>query len=155
MEQSLDLEREKKKNIRIAIGVAAFGIGAFMALYVLMFALMFLSPSTMFKIFPDFSWTENVMGVNNKLFILSKRVDFKGASRENPPAERTTLETFDGKALSGPVEIPSFASVSPVKDKLYFFSEGLYRTFDGDKWEEVKKEYGCSAPLTRSLFWPC
>jgi len=146
MEQSLDLEREKKKNIRIAIGVAAFGIGAFMALYVLMFALMFLSPSTMFKIFPDFSWTENVMGVNNKLFILSKRVDFKGASRENPPAERTTLETFDGKALSGPVEIPSFASVSPVKDKLYFFSEGLYRTFDGDKWEEVKNTAIGSTP---------
>src|SRR3972149_1782394 len=115
MEQSLDLEREKKKNIRIAIGVAAFGIGAFMALYVLMFALMFLSPSTMFKIFPDFSWTENVMGVNNNLFILSKRVDFKGASRETPPPRRTTLAPFTAEWSSWPVSSPSFASVSPVK----------------------------------------
>lgn len=146
MEQSLDLEREKKKNIRLAIGVAAFGVGTFMAIYVLMFALMFISPFTIFQFFPAFSWTENVIGVNNKLFILSKRVDFKGASRENPPAEITTIETFDGKALSGPMDIPSFASVSPAKDKFYFFSEGLYRAFDGEKLEEVKNPAIGSTP---------
>jgi uncharacterized RDD family membrane protein YckC len=138
MERPVDLAQEKKKNVRLAIGIAAFGVGGFMALYVLMFALMFLSPFTIFQLFPAFSWTENVIGVNNTLLILSKRVDFKGASRENPPAEMPTIETFDGKTLSAPVGIPSFASVSHAKDKLYFFSKGLYRTFDGGKWEEVK-----------------
>jgi uncharacterized RDD family membrane protein YckC len=146
VEQAVDLEREKKKNIRIAIGVAAFGIGTFMAVYVLMFALMFISPFTIFQLFPAFSWTENVIGVNNKLFILSKRVDFKGASRENPPAEITAIEMFDGKSLSGPVDIPSFASIAPAKDKLYFFSEGMYRAFDGEKWEEGKNPAIGSTP---------
>lgn len=138
MERSIDLEQEKKKNIRLAIGVAALGVAGFMAAYVIMFALMFLSPFTLFKMFPAFSWTENVIGFNDKLFIISKSVDFKSASREHPPAERTTIETFDGKVLSGPADIESFSSIYPTKDKAYFFDEGLYRTFDGEKWTGAK-----------------
>ena len=102
MERSVDWEQEKKKNMRLAIGVAALGVAGFMAAYVVMFALMFLSPFTLFKMFPAFSWTENVTGFNNKLLIISKSVDFKSASREHPPEEKTTIETFDGATVSEP-----------------------------------------------------
>lgn len=146
MERSVDWEQEKKKNMRLAIGVAALGVAGFMAAYVVMFALMFLSPFTLFKMFPAFSWTENVTGFNNKLLIISKSVDFKSASREHPPEEKTTIETFDGATVSGPIDLRRFSSLYQTNDRLYFFDEGLYRTFDGEKWTEAKHPAIGSAP---------
>lgn len=138
LEIPLNFEKEKKKNIRLAIGVASLGVGGFFAIYILSFLIMIYSPGWFFNLFPFPSFSENVAGFKGNLSLFSKTVEFKGKNFENPPKEKTMLRIFDGKSLSEPQEIKNFASLYPTEDKIYFFNKGLYRTFDGKKWEDFK-----------------
>ena len=138
LEIPLNFEKEKKKNIRLAIGVASLGVGGFFVIYVLSFLIMIYSPGWFFNLFPFPSFSENVAGFKGNLLLFSKTVEFKGINFENPPKEKTMLRIFDGKSLSEPQEIKNFASLYPTEDKIYFFNKGLYRTFDGKKWKDFK-----------------
>jgi uncharacterized RDD family membrane protein YckC len=134
----VNLENEKKKNIRLALGVASLGVIGFFCIYIIFFAIMFISPWTFFNFFPFPFFTEDVAGLDGNLFIFSKSFDFKGATYEQPPREKMTLRIYDGKSLSEPEEIKPFASLYPTPNKIYFFDKGLYRTFDMKTWEEFK-----------------
>jgi|GEM_PF-5055583 len=138
VEAPVNLENEKKKNIRLALGVASFGVIAFFCIYIIFFAIIFFSPWTFFNVFPIPSFAEGVVGLDGNLFIISKSFDFKGASYEQPPREKMTLRIYDGKSLSEPEEIKPFASLYHTENKIYFFDKGLYRTFDMKTWEEFK-----------------
>ena len=131
-------ENEKKKNIRLAVGVASIGIIGFLFIYTVFFVIMFFSPFMLFSFFPFPSFTEGVVGLDGDLLIFSKAFDFRGATYEKPPREQTTLRIYNGESLSKPEEIKPFASFYPAEDKIYFFDSGFYRTFGMKRWEEFK-----------------
>jgi uncharacterized RDD family membrane protein YckC len=134
----VDFEREKKKNIRLAIGVVSLGVAGFFAVYILSFSIMIFSPGWFFNLFPFPSFSENAIGFKGNLYLFSKSIEFKGRNLENPPEEKMTLKIFDGKSLSDPQAIKHFASLYSTEDKIYFFDKGVYRTFDGKNWEVFK-----------------
>jgi len=138
LEMPINLEKEKKKNIRLAIGVASLGVVGFFVMYILSFLIMIYSPSWFFNLFPFPSFSENVVGFKENLLLFSKSTEFKGRNFENPPEEKMILRIFDGKSLSEPQEIKHFTSLYPTEDKIYFFDKSLYRTFDGKHWEVFK-----------------
>ncbi len=138
LEMSVNLEKEKKKNIRLAIGVASLAVVGFFAVYMISFLIMIYSPGWLFHLVPFPTFSENVAGLRGNLLLFSKTVEFKGRGFENPPEEKMMLRIFDGKSLSKPHGIKNFASLYPTEDKIYFFDKGLYRTFDGKKWEDFK-----------------
>ena len=138
LEMPVDFEKEKKKNIRLAIGVACFGVAGFFAVYIFSFLIMIYSPGWFFNLFPFPSFSESAVGFKGNLFLFSKSIKFKGRSFENPPEEKMTLKIFDGKSVLEPQEIKNFASLYSTEDKIYFFDKGFYRTFDGKNWEVVK-----------------
>lgn len=130
---ALDIEKEKKKNVKIAIGVAALGISAFVVLYILMFALMFLKPGFMFSIMPIPALSKNIASINDKLYVISREVDFTGLSFESKkePKEKFMLGILEDKKISDSREVKPFHSLANGNNKIYFFGEGFYRTFDG------------------------
>ncbi|MEW6108644.1 MAG: RDD family protein [Nitrospirota bacterium] len=137
---SLELEKEKKKNIKLAIGVAALGIFAFFALYIVMFALMFLKPGIFFGMMPFPTLSKEVIGIGDKLYIISKEVDFSDIAFDDrkQPEERFLLSVFDGRKVSNTQEIKPFHSFKEAGNTVYFFDNGLYRTFDGLNWTETR-----------------
>lgn len=90
----VNLENEKKKNIRLALGVASLGVIGFFCIYIIFFAIMFISPWTFFNFFPFPSFTEDVAGLDGNLFIFSKSFDFKGATYEQPGGDWRRAELF-------------------------------------------------------------
>ncbi len=131
----VNFEKEKKKNIRLAIGVASLAVVGFFAMYIVSFLIMIYSPGWFFHLVPFPTFSENVAGLKGNLLLFSKSVEFKGRGFENPPEEQMTLRIFDGKSLSKPQRIQNFASLYRTEDKIYFFDKGIYRTFDGKNWE--------------------
>jgi len=138
LEMPANFEKEKKKNTRLAIGVASLGVAGFIGIYAFSFLIMIYSPGWLFNLFPFPSFSESVVGFKGNLFLFSKTVNFKGRGFENPPEEKMVLKVFDGKSISEPQEVKSFASLCPTEDKIYFFEKGLYWTFDGKSWEVFK-----------------
>jgi uncharacterized RDD family membrane protein YckC len=138
LEMRVDFEKEKKKNIRLAIGVASLAVIGFFGMYIISFVIMICSPGWLFYLVPFPTFSENVAGFKGNLLLFSKTVEFKGRSFGNPPEEKMTLRIFDGKSLSKPQGIRNFASLYSTEDKIYFFDKGVYRTFDGKKWEDFK-----------------
>jgi uncharacterized RDD family membrane protein YckC len=134
----VDIENEKKKNIRLAVGVASVGVIGFFCIYIIVFAIMFFSPWAIFSLFSFPSFTEEVVGLDGNLLILSKGFEFKGATYKQPPQEKMTLRMYNGEFLSEPEEIRPFTSLYPTENKIYFFAKGLYRTFDMKTWEEFR-----------------
>ena len=119
MQTVVNLEDEKKKNIRLALGVASVGIVGFLFIYIVFFVIMFFSPFMLFSFIPFPSFTEGVVGLDGNLLIFSKAFDFKEATYEKPPREQTTLRIYNGESLSKPEEIKPFASFYPSEDKIY------------------------------------
>lgn len=134
----VDFENEKKKNTRLAVGVASLGVLGFIVIYVLSFMLMFLAPWTLFSLMPFPSFSEEVVGLDGKLLLFSERPDFEGATFQEAPKGKVTMRIFDGESLTKPEEIKHFSSLYPTEKKIYFFDKGLYRSFDMKRWEEFK-----------------
>lgn len=118
--------------------MASLAVVGFFAMYILSFLIMIYSPGWFFHLVPFPTFSENVVGLRGNLLLFSKTFEFKGRSFENPPEEQMTLRIFDAKSLSKPQRIKNFASLYPTEDKIYFFDKGIYRTFDGKKWEDFK-----------------
>ncbi len=135
---TVDLENEKKKNIRLAIAIAALGVLGLLGIYIIFFAIMFFAPFVVFSLFPFPTFSEEVVGLDDNLVIISKSFDFKGATYEQPPREKMTLRIYTGESVSEPEDIRSYYSLYATENKIYFFDKGLYRTFDLKKWEEVR-----------------
>ncbi|TAL23417.1 MAG: hypothetical protein EPN94_09515, partial [Nitrospirae bacterium] len=138
---AIDLEKEKKKNLKLALGVAALGIFFSAGIYVIIFSLMFLRPGLLFSFMPFPSLSKGLAGINNRLYVISKEVDLSDLSFSNKkePKEKFTLGALDGKNPD-PIEIKSFDSFTHDNNRIYFFGEGFYRTFDGARWAETKTD---------------
>ncbi|NWF51599.1 MAG: RDD family protein [Nitrospirae bacterium] len=138
LREPLNLEKEKKTNLKLALAVASIIVLCFFSLYVIFFLTMFFSPFLLFSFFPFPTFSENVVGLDGNLLIFSETVDFKGATRDNPPQKKIVMRIYNGESISEPEEVKSFISVYATGSKVYFFDKGLYRTFDNEKWEEFK-----------------
>jgi len=125
LEMSIDFEKEKKANIRLAIGVACLGVAGFFAVYIFSFLIMIYSPGWFFNLFPFPSFSESVVGFKGNLFLFSKSIKFKGRSFENPPEEKMTLKIFDGKSVSEPREIKTSPLFIPLKIGSIFLTKDI------------------------------
>lgn len=136
----IDLEKEKKKNVKLAIGVAAIGILLFAFIYALMFALMFLKPGLIFSMMPFPSLSREIVPLNEKLYVISKEVDLSGVSFESKkqPDEKFMLGILENNNVSALQVIKPFYSYAQSGNKIYFFGKGFFRTFDGAQWTETK-----------------
>jgi hypothetical protein len=94
VEAPVNLENEKKKNIRLALGVASLGVITFFCIYIIFFAIMFFSPWSIFSLFSFLSFSEDAVGLNGNLLIVSKGFDFKGATYEKPGGDWRRAELF-------------------------------------------------------------
>ena len=126
-ETPVNLENEKKKNLKLALAVASLGVLGFFALYIIFFLSMVFSPFLLFSFLPFPSFSKDVVGLDGNLLIFSETVDFKGATYEEPPQKKMTLRIYNGESISEPEEIQSFFSLYPAENKIYFFDKGLYR----------------------------
>jgi uncharacterized RDD family membrane protein YckC len=134
----IDLEAEKKKNVRIAVGIAAAGVITGIVFYMAVFALFIISPFSFMNLVPMPGFDTDAAAIDNKIFLFSTEVDFSGASFARQPAQRKMMRVFDGSALSGPVEIEPYTSFALYRDTAYLFDSGLYRKFDGSTWTEIR-----------------
>lgn len=136
--RQMDLEAEKKKNIRIAVGIAAAGVIAGIVLYMAVFALIIISPFSFMNLIPMPGFDTDAADIDDKLLLFSTEIDFRGASLARQPAQRKMMRVFDGNALSAPVEIKPYTSFAIYRDTVYMFDSGLYRKFDGSAWTEIR-----------------
>lgn len=138
----LDIEKEKKRNTRLAIGVAAIGVFSFVCIYVVIFALMFLSPGLLFSFMPFPSLSRELVGINNKLYVISKEMDIRSLSFENKrqPDEKFLIGTLENGKITNSEEVKPFRSLSHDATKIYLFDSGLYRTYDGGHMTEARTD---------------
>lgn len=138
----VDFEKEKKKNVKLAIGVAAIGILFFAFIYALMFTLMFLKPGLIFSMMPFPSLSREIVPLNEKLYVISKEVDLSGVSFESKkqPDEKFMLGILENNNISAIQSIKPFYSYAQSGNKIYFFGKGFFRTFDGAQWTETKTD---------------
>jgi uncharacterized RDD family membrane protein YckC len=132
----INLEEERRKNTRIAIAIAAFGILCGILLYMAVFAVFFANPFMFLRLVPLPAFRSDAVFLDGKIVVLTAEFDFAGATYSKPPEERTLMRSFDGMTLSEPAEVEPYSSLDAADGRVYFFSEGLYRVFDGSGWEE-------------------
>ncbi|MEJ2183237.1 MAG: hypothetical protein P8Y66_06915 [Nitrospirota bacterium] len=65
-----DIEKEKQKNVKIAIGIAAAGITGGIFIYVVLFALMFLFPFAVFSFLPDMEFPRDMVSLEGKKLLV-------------------------------------------------------------------------------------
>src|SRR4030043_1882790 len=99
VETPVNLENEKKKNLKLAVAVASLGVLVFFALYIIFFLSMFFSPFLLFSFLPFPSFSKDVVGLDGNLLIFSETVDFGGLTFEEPPHDYVTLRVCSGVSL--------------------------------------------------------
>jgi hypothetical protein len=134
----INIEAEKKKNVTIAIVIAASGIVLGIVLYIGMFVVMFAFPFAFVSFMPMPAEHKEMVSVDGKLLLFTKEVDFKGASYQKEPKEKVFMREFDGDDFTNPIEIEPFHSISAHDGRIHFFSNGLYRVYDMAGWEEFE-----------------
>lgn len=139
---SINLEKEKKTNLKLAIGISAFAIIAFFLFYIMIFALMFLMPGLMFSLMPIPSLSTDLYDVDGTLHVVSREIDFSELSfmDNREPGQKFLMGVLDGDSITDMTEMEPFHSVAPGSGNLYFLSEGRYLTFDGTQWTETKTD---------------
>jgi len=138
----VDQEQEKRTNKRLAIGVGVLGVGAFGFFYVLFFLMMFLKPGMIFSMMPDQSFTTAALSDNNRTYLLSEKLDMSTLSIKDKtqPTKKHILSVLEGTKLAKPQEIPAYETAIGSDNKLIFFSDGMYRTYDGNAWAEKRTD---------------
>src|SRR3972149_10047173 len=114
VETPVNLENEKKKNLKLALAVASLGVLGFFALYIIFFLSMVFSPFLLFSFLPFPSFSKDVVGLDGKLLIFSETDDLQRATYQEPPQEKMTLRIYNGESISEPEEIQSFFSLYPA-----------------------------------------
>jgi uncharacterized RDD family membrane protein YckC len=137
-----DIEKKKKTNQKLAIGVGALGVGAFGAFYVIFFLVMIFKPGLFFSMMPTPSSTTAALSDGNRTYLLTKTTDLSKLSvmEKRKPPEKQYLAVLEGTKLLMLQEIPPHDSASGANNRIVLFSEGMYRSFDGARWTVVKTD---------------
>jgi uncharacterized RDD family membrane protein YckC len=70
------------------------------------------------------------VGIGDQLHLIGSRI----SSSTTPPQETGWLITTQGGRTLSESEIKPFSSVVGFSDKIWFFSPGMYRIYDGKEW---------------------
>ena len=137
-----DLEKEKQTNKKLAIAVGILGLGAFGAFYVLFFITMIFRPSLLFNLLPMQSSTAVALSDDSRMYLLSQKIDMSRVSLKNKqqPETKHVLSVLEGTKAVRSQEIPPYGSASSAGERLVLFSSGMYRSFDGTAWTEVRTD---------------
>jgi uncharacterized RDD family membrane protein YckC len=137
-----DLEKEKKTNQKLAVGVGVLGLGAFGAFYILFFITMIFRPGIFFNMLPVQSMTTAALSDNIRIYLLSQKIDMSRVSLKDkkPPETKFFLSVLEGTTSAQPQELPPYATVSGADKQVVLFSSGMYRSFDGAAWTEVRTD---------------
>ncbi len=143
-----DQEKEKLINKKLAIAVGILGLGAFGAFYVLFFFAMLFRPGLLFNMLPLQSLTTSALSDNSRIYLLSQKIDMSRVSLKDkrPPETRQVLSVLEGTKAVSPQEIPPSAAAGGADGRIVLFSGGMYRTFDGTTWNEVRTDGIGSCP---------
>ncbi len=133
-------EKVKKTNTKLAVAIGIFGMGAFGLLYVLFFAVMIVRPGLLFSIMPFPALTSSAVSDGTRTWLLSQKPDMNGFSprEKRPPETKHFIALLEGASTGPEIEVPAYAEAIGADNRLIFLSEGVYRTYDGVKWTEVK-----------------
>ncbi len=133
-------EKEKQTNRNLAIAVGVLGLGAFGAFYALFFITMIFRPGLLFNMLPLQSMTTGALSDGNRIYLLSQKIDMSKVSLKNKqePETRHVLSVLEGANAVRPEEILPYGSASGSGGRIVLFSSGMYRTYDGTAWTEVR-----------------
>jgi uncharacterized RDD family membrane protein YckC len=81
--------------------------------------------------FPAPVFNLQAAGLGNRIYLFLIRRD----SSADPSKESWWMNTVEEDRMQGESEIKPFHSVVAFSDKLWFFSAGMYRVFDGKEWQ--------------------
>jgi uncharacterized RDD family membrane protein YckC len=137
-----DQEKDKRTNRKLAIAVAVLGLGAFGAVYALLFITMIFRPGLLFDLLPVQTVTTGALSDDSRIYLLSEKVDLSKVSlkTKNPPETKHVLSVLEGTKPVRSQEIPPFASAGCTGRRLVLFSSGIYRSFDGTAWTELRSD---------------
>jgi uncharacterized RDD family membrane protein YckC len=149
MSATVDIEKQKKTNQKLAIGVGVLGMGAFGAFYVLLFLIMVFKPGLFFGMMPAQSVTTAALSDGNRTYLLTQTTDLSTLSfkEKREPEEKHLLAVLEGTKLSASQEVPPHDSASSSNNRIVLFSNGMYRSFDGTGWTVVKTDSVGQGPI--------
>ncbi|HEY5594012.1 MAG TPA: RDD family protein [Nitrospiria bacterium] len=76
---------------------------------------------------PPRAFNLQTAGLGDRLYLFLVQID--------PSATPWLMKTVEGGRVRSETEIKPFQSVIAFSDKLWFFSSGVYRVFDGTEWQ--------------------
>ncbi len=137
-----DMEKMKKTNTRLAVGVGVFGMGMVGLFYVLFFMTMLFKPGLFFSVMPVPTITSSAVSDGSRIWLLSQKPDMSNISpRENkPPKTNYFIAPLEGASPGKAIAVPEYSEVVGGDNKLVFLSMGSYRTYDGTHLTEVRTE---------------
>src|SRR5512136_2309604 len=131
---------QARVNKNLAIWIGGIGLGSFVLIYVLFFAVMTIKPGLMFKLFPMPSMTDTVISDGSRAYLLLQKFDMSGldAQQEKEPRTRHLISVLQGAEAGAAQEVPPYDDVSGANNRLLFLSKGGYRIYDGSRWVEER-----------------
>jgi uncharacterized RDD family membrane protein YckC len=82
-------------------------------------------------------------GLGDRLYLFLVQRD----SSASPPKETGWMKTVEDGRVQGDVEIKPFHSLAAFAGKLWFFSPGMYRVFDGKEWQRFDAPWVGADPV--------
>lgn len=149
-----DDEKERRTNMRLAVGIGVFSATALFLFYIAIFIAMFLKPGLLFSIMPVPDIPGNAVSDGQHVYFLSQRPDMSKISiteKKEPPMQHF-LTRLEGDAPGKPQEVPAYASAAGGMGRIVFLYEGGFRTFDGTSWTETAADAVGTEP--RGLLTP-
>lgn len=142
MSGTVDIEKQKRTNQKLAIGVGVLGTGAFGAFYVLLFLVMVFKPGLFFGMMPAQSFTTAALSDGSRTYLLTQTTDLSKLSfrEKREPEEKHFLAVLEGTKLTTLQEVPPHDSAGGSNNRIVLFSDGRYRSFDGTGWTVVKTD---------------
>ena len=86
-------------------------------------------------------------GIGDRIYLFLMQRD----SSASPPRETGLMKTVEGGRVQSTSEINPFYSVVAFSDKLWFFSPGMYRVFDGKEWQRFDAPWVGADPVAAAL----
>jgi uncharacterized RDD family membrane protein YckC len=104
--------------------------------------MMFLKPGLIFSMMPDQSFTTAALSDGSHTYLLSEKLDMSTVSIKDKtqPTKKHILSVLEGTMLAKPQEIPAYESAIGSDNKLVFFSDGMYRTYEGNTLAEQRTD---------------
>lgn len=100
---------------------------------------MFLSPLFLMKAVPFPQVVNDAGWINGRLFLFSEAPDLDTSSHMENLKIKAVIQEFADNRISEPTRLKPFDSIYSGGGKIYLFSPGEFRIYNGTSWEEVKK----------------